>query len=143
MSATRRERDSFGGIEVPAERLWGAQTQRSLEHFSISRERLPEDLVLALVAVKAAAARVNGELGLLPADKAGAIVAAAEEVLAGRHAQEFPLSVWQTGSGTQSNMNVNEVLANRASELLGGERGEAHKIDRNHPNDAAHLHLLC
>ena len=136
MSATRRERDSFGGIEVPAERLWGAQTQRSLEHFSISRERLPEDLVLALVAVKAAAARVNGELGLLPADKAGAIVAAAEEVLAGRHAQEFPLSVWQTGSGTQSNMNVNEVLANRASELLGGERGEARAV---HANDEVNL----
>ena len=90
MSATRRERDSFGGIEVPADRLWGAQTQRSLEHFSISNERLPEDLVLALVAVKAAAARVNGELGLLPADKAGAIAAAAEEVLAGRHAPSMP-----------------------------------------------------
>ena len=136
MSATRTERDSFGAIEVPAERLWGAQTQRSLEHFDISTERMPEEIVLALATVKAACARVNRELGLLPEDKARAIAAAAEEVLRGRHQQEFPLSVWQTGSGTQSNMNMNEVLANRASELLGGERGENRRV---HPNDEVNL----
>ncbi len=136
MSATRTEHDSFGTIEVPADRLWGAQTQRSLEHFAISTERMPEEIVLALATVKAACARVNRELGLLSGDKAAAIVAAAEEVLGGRHAQEFPLSVWQTGSGTQTNMNMNEVLANRASELLGGERGEKRHV---HPNDDVNL----
>ncbi|MCK9381445.1 MAG: class II fumarate hydratase [Sulfuritalea sp.] len=136
MSATRTERDSFGSIEVPADRLWGAQTQRSLQHFDISTERMPQEIVLALATVKAACARVNRELGLLPGDKATAIVAAAEEVLAGRHPQEFPLSVWQTGSGTQSNMNLNEVLANRAAELLGGERGERRSV---HPNDDVNL----
>ena len=120
MNASRMEHDSFGSIEVPADRLWGAQTQRSLEHFDISSERMPEEIILALATVKSACARVNHDLGLLPADKATAIVTAAEEVLFGRHDQEFPLSVWQTGSGTQSNMNMNEVLANRASELLGG-----------------------
>jgi fumarate hydratase, class II len=132
MSATRIERDSFGAIGVSADRLWGAQTQRSLEHFDISSERMPKEIMLALALVKSACARVNGDLGLLPEDKAGAIVAAADEVLFGHHDQEFPLSVWQTGSGTQSNMNMNEVLANRASELLGGERGEKRLI---HPND--------
>ena len=100
MSATRTERDSFGDIEVPADRLWGAQTQRSLEHFDISTERMPEEIILALATVKSACAGVNRELGLLPADMATAIIAAAEEVLFGRHEQEFPLSVWQTGSGT-------------------------------------------
>jgi fumarate hydratase class II len=136
MSATRTEHDSFGPIEVPAERLWGAQTQRSLEFFDISCERMPEEIVLALTTVKAACARVNCELGLLPGDKAAAIATAAEEVLFGRHDQEFPLSVWQTGSGTQSNMNMNEVLANRASELLGGERGAKRRV---HPNDEVNL----
>ena len=136
MSATRTEVDSFGPIEVPVDRLWGAQTQRSLEHFDISSERMPEEIVLALATVKAACARVNRDLGLLPADKAQAIVTAAEEVLFGRHDGEFPLSVWQTGSGTQSNMNMNEVLANRASELLGGERGKARRV---HPNDEVNL----
>jgi fumarate hydratase class II len=134
--ATRQERDSFGPIEVPAERLWGAQTQRSLEHFRISSERMPEEIVLALAEVKRACAVVNRELGLLPADKAQAIAHAADEILAGQHAQEFPLSVWQTGSGTQSNMNLNEVLANRASELLGGERGMKRMV---HPNDEVNL----
>ena len=133
---TRRERDSFGIIEVPAERLWGAQTQRSLQHFAISTERLPTELVHALAAVKQAAATVNGELGLLPATKAVAIASAASEVQAGSHPDEFPLSVWQTGSGTQSNMNVNEVLANRASELLGGERGLSRLV---HANDEVNL----
>jgi len=133
---TRTERDSFGNIEVPADKLWGAQTQRSLEHFHISAEKMPEEIVLALTTVKRACALVNCDLGLLDAHKAAAIVQAAEEVLAGQHPQEFALSVWQTGSGTQSNMNVNEVLANRASEILGGARGMARKI---HPNDEVNL----
>jgi fumarate hydratase class II len=132
--ATRIERDTFGPIEVPAERLWGAQTQRSLRFFAVSTEKMPPELVLALVRVKRAAALVNRDLGELEAGKSGALVAACDEVLAGRHDGEFPLSVWQTGSGTQTNMNVNEVLANRASELLGGERGSARLV---HPNDDA------
>jgi len=129
---TRNERDSFGPIAVPADRLWGAQTQRSLEHFHISTERMPVELVAALALVKRAAALVNRELDLIDDSKAEAIVAAADEVLAGKHPDEFPLSVWQTGSGTQSNMNMNEVLANRASELLGGGRGMKRLV---HPND--------
>ncbi|MBX7098774.1 MAG: class II fumarate hydratase [Myxococcaceae bacterium] len=132
MTNARIEKDTFGPIEVPADRLWGAQTQRSLHHFHISTETMPRALLDALVLTKKAAARVNLELKTLAADKAKAIEAAADEALAGKHVQEFPLSVWQTGSGTQSNMNVNEVLANRASELMGGERGEGRKV---HPND--------
>ncbi|MCY1019840.1 class II fumarate hydratase [Pyxidicoccus sp. MSG2] len=128
----RIEKDTFGPIEVPAEHLWGAQTQRSLQNFAISTERMPPALIRALVLVKKAAALVNMENGSLPREKGDAIVKAADEVLAGRHDGEFPLSIWQTGSGTQTNMNANEVLANRASELLGGERGEARKV---HPND--------
>ncbi len=128
----RTEKDTFGPIEVPNDRLWGAQTQRSLHHFSISTERMPLELVKALVLVKKAAAQVNSEMGGLDEKKSQAIQAAADEVLQGKHDEEFPLFVWQTGSGTQSNMNVNEVLANRASEILGGERGEARKV---HPND--------
>jgi len=134
--ATRTEHDSFGPIEVPAARLWGAQTQRSLAFFAISSEAMPQEIVQALARVKQACAGVNRDLGLLPADPALAIITAAQEVLAGRHAQEFPLSVWQTGSGTQSNMNMNEVLANRASELLGGARGPGRLV---HPNDAVNL----
>ena len=133
---TRKERDSFGYIEVPVERLWGAQTQRSLMHFHISSERMPEEIILALAEVKRACVVVNRDLGLLGIAKANAIVQAAEEVSASRHEHEFPLSVWQTGSGTQSNMNMNEVLANRASELLGGVRGEGRLI---HPNDEVNL----
>jgi fumarate hydratase, class II len=129
---TRMERDTFGPIEVPAERLWGAQTQRSLTHFKISGEQMPLPLVYALALVKKACALVNVELGVLDGKKGQAIVAAADEVLAGEHDVEFPLVVWQTGSGTQTNMNMNEVLANRASELLGGERGEKRLV---HPND--------
>ncbi len=136
MTATRTEVDTFGPIEVPAERLWGAQTQRSLQHFSISTERLPPELIVALAEVKRACAVVNRDLGLLPADKAGALIAAAEEVISGLHAEEFPLSVWQTGSGTQSNMNMNEVLANRACELLGAGRGQTRLV---HPNDHVNL----
>ncbi|MCE3603102.1 class II fumarate hydratase [Massilia sp. P8910] len=133
---TRIEKDSFGPIAVPAARLWGAQTQRSLEHFAISSERMAPELVAALAQVKRAAAAVNRSLGLLPADKADAIVKAADEVLDGRHPDEFPLVVWQTGSGTQSNMNMNEVLANRASELVGGVRGEGRLL---HPNDHVNM----
>ncbi|MFN3986860.1 MAG: class II fumarate hydratase [Rhodocyclaceae bacterium] len=129
---TRTEHDTFGAINVPAARLWGAQTQRSLINFAISGERQSPELIHALVQVKRAAARVNHALGLLPADKTNAVVAAADEVIAGQHTEEFPLVVWQTGSGTQTNMNVNEVLANRASELLGGTRGPARLV---HPND--------
>ena len=132
----RQERDTFGAIDVPAERLWGAQTQRSLHHFHISTERMPTELIMALAMVKRAAATVNRDLKLLAADKANAIIAAADEVLAGKHPGEFPLSVWQTGSGTQTNMNMNEVLANRASEFLGGERGMARRV---HPNDDVNL----
>ncbi|MBI3182418.1 MAG: class II fumarate hydratase [Myxococcales bacterium] len=132
MGNVRIEKDTFGPIEVPAERLWGAQTQRSLQNFSISTEKMPPALVHALVLVKKAAARVNLENGTLEPRKAEAIIRAADEALSGKHDAEFPLSVWQTGSGTQTNMNVNEVLANRASELLGGERGEGRKV---HPND--------
>ncbi len=132
MANVRIERDTFGNIEVPADRLWGAQTQRSLQNFKISGERMPRELVRALAQVKRAAAQVNADLGVLAKDKAAAIIAAADEVIAGKHDDEFPLVVWQTGSGTQSNMNMNEVLANRGSELMGGERGEARKL---HPND--------
>lgn len=133
---TRTEHDSFGPIEVPATQLWGAQTQRSLEHFRISSERMPPQLIHALASVKRAAACVNRDLGLLAADKAQAIVQAADEVLAGQHPDAFPLAVWQTGSGTQTNMNMNEVLANRASELLGGKRGQSRLL---HPNDDVNL----
>lgn len=136
MSATRTEHDSSGAIEVPAERLWGAQTQRSLVYFDISCERMPEEIILALAEVKRACALVNCELGLLPEDKASAIIEAAQEVISGRHQQDFPLSVWQTGSGTHTNMNMNEVLANRASELLGGVRGPDRQV---HPNDDVNL----
>ncbi|MCD6041624.1 MAG: fumC [Burkholderiales bacterium] len=136
MSGTRLEKDSFGTIEVPADRLWGAQTERSRRFFRISSERMPLPVVYALALVKKAAARANLELNLLDKQKAGAIERAADEVLAGRHDAEFPLVVWQTGSGTQSNMNVNEVLANRASELLGGERGQKRSV---HPNDDVNL----
>ena len=129
---TRTERDTFGPIDVPAHRLWGAQTQRSLEHFDISGERQPMEIIVALAQVKRAAAVVNMRLGQLDGDVGRAIVEAADEVIAGLHADEFPLVVWQTGSGTQTNMNVNEVLANRASERLGGPRGESRRV---HPND--------
>lgn len=132
----RLERDSFGLISVPAAHLWGAQTQRSLEHFAIGDDRMPPEMIHALVLVKRAAAQVNSALGEVPAPIATAIVQAADEVRAGQWPEEFPLSVWQTGSGTQTNMNVNEVLANRASELLGGPRGEGRLV---HAND----HVNC
>ncbi len=136
MSDTRQEGDSFGLIAVPAERLWGAQTQRSLDYFAISSELMPEEMILALAMVKSACARVNGDLGLLPAQTAAAIIEAAGEVQTGLHRQEFPLSLWQTGSGTQSHMNMNEVLANRASELLGAGRGAGRCV---HVHDEVNL----
>jgi len=128
----REEHDTMGMVKVPATVLWGAQTQRSLQNFKISSERMPHPLLHALALVKRAAASVNRDLGLLEANKAIAIIQAADEVIAGCHEAEFPLVVWQTGSGTQTNMNMNEVLANRASELMGGGRGVECKI---HPND--------
>ncbi|MFN7094703.1 MAG: class II fumarate hydratase [Burkholderiales bacterium] len=129
---TRLEYDSFGAIAVPSDKLWGAQTQRSLEHFKISNEKMPLELIKALVLVKKAAALTNQRLGLLDSLKAQAIIQAATEIITGNHDNQFPLAVWQTGSGTQTNMNVNEVLANRASEILGGKRGEKRLV---HPND--------
>lgn len=128
----REEHDTMGTVLVPATVLWGAQTQRSLQNFRISSERMPLTLLHALALVKRAAASVNRDLDLLEAHSAIAIIQAADEVIAGCHEAEFPLVVWQTGSGTQTNMNMNEVLANRASELLGGGRGVECKI---HPND--------
>jgi fumarate hydratase class II len=133
---TRRERDSMGEIEVPAERYWGAQTQRSLEHFRIGGERMPIPLIRALALEKKAAAQVNMAQGDLEPRLGRAIVAAADEVIAGTHDDEFPLVVWQTGSGTQTNMNMNEVLANRANELLGAARGVKAPV---HPNDHVNL----
>ena len=130
--ATRTETDSFGPIEVPADHYWGAQTERSLHHFRIGDGRMPGGLVRALVLVKKAAAQANEALGELDPHLAGAIVAAADDVLAGGWEAEFPLVVWQTGSGTQSNMNVNEVLAARANEVLAGTRGGKAPV---HPND--------
>ena len=132
MTTTRTERDTMGTIEVPADRYWGAQTQRSLEHFKIGGDRFPRPVIRALGVLKKACALVNRELGLLPEDKARAIVAAADEVIEGRLDDHFPLSVWQTGSGTQTNMNANEVIANRAIELLGGRLGSQKPV---HPND--------
>jgi fumarate hydratase class II len=129
---TRTEKDTMGPVEVPADRLWGAQTQRSLQNFEISGERMPPQLIRSLGIVKKAAALVNMDLGVLDKKIGQAAVLAADEVIAGKHADEFPLVVWQTGSGTQTNMNMNEVLANRASEILGGPRGQERLV---HPND--------
>ncbi len=128
----RKEQDSMGMVKVPSTSLWGAQTQRSLQNFKISNERMPFALIHALALVKRVSAMVNHDLGLLNTASANAIIKAADEVIDGLHKTEFPLVVWQTGSGTQTNMNMNEVLANRASEILGGKRGATRKI---HPND--------
>jgi fumarate hydratase class II len=136
MANERIERDSFGEIAVPAEHYWGAQTQRSVQNFRIGTERMPIELIRALALVKKTAAQVNQELGLLEPRLAEAIATAADEVVAGRLDGEFPLVVWQTGSGTQSNMNVNEVIANRANELLGAGRGAKQPV---HPNDHVNL----
>jgi fumarate hydratase class II len=136
MAKTRTESDTFGPIEVPAEAYWGAQTQRSRENFRIGDERMPLPLIRALGLVKRAAAEVNLSLGILDAKRAKAIIAAAQEVIDGKLDGEFPLVVWQTGSGTQTNMNLNEVIANRANELLGGKRGEKSLV---HPNDHVNM----
>jgi fumarate hydratase, class II len=135
-TGTRREFDSMGEVEVPAGRYWGAQTQRALQHFTIGRDRMPVEVCRAYGLVKKAAALVNRELGRLPPWKADAIVCAAEEVIAGKLDEHFPLHVWQTGSGTQTNMNVNEVLSNRAIQLLGGEPGSQHPVG---PNDDVNM----
>jgi fumarate hydratase class II len=136
MAKTRSESDSFGPIEVPADRYWGAQTQRSLENFRIGTERIPLPVIHALALIKRAAAEVNHKLGLLDARRTRAIVKAAQEVIDGAFDDHFPLVVWQTGSGTQTNMNVNEVIANRANELLGGKRGAKAPV---HPNDHVNM----
>lgn len=129
---TRVETDTMGSIEVPADRYWGAQTQRSLEHFRIGADRFPRELIRAFGLLKKACALVNRDLGLLREEQARAIVQAADEVIAGTLDDHFPLVVWQTGSGTQTNMNANEVIANRAIELLGGQLGSKKPV---HPND--------
>ena len=136
MAATRTETDSFGPLEVPAERYWGAQTQRSIQNFPIGWEKQPAELVRALGVIKQAAADVNMASGDLDPALGKAIAAAAAEVAAGKWDAEFPLVVWQTGSGTQSNMNANEVISNRAIEMLGGEIGSKKPV---HPNDHVNM----
>ncbi|MDU3092359.1 MAG: lyase family protein, partial [Bradyrhizobium sp.] len=133
---TRTETDSLGPIEVAADRYWGAQTERSRQNFRIGNDRMPMGLVRALALVKRAAAQTNRELGLLEPRTAEAIISAAQEVIDGKLDDHFPLVVWQTGSGTQTNMNLNEVIANRASELLGGQLGTKKPV---HPNDHVNM----
>src|ERR1700690_3201103 len=134
--STRTETDSFGPIEVPPDRYWGAQTERSRQNFRIGQDRMPIDIVNALGIVKLAAAQTNRELGLLDQRRARAIIRAAQEVIDGQLDDQFPLVVWQTGSGTQTNMNLNEVIANRANELLGGKLGAKQPV---HPNDHVNM----
>ena len=136
MTNTRSETDTFGAIDVPADRYWGAQTQRSIENFRVGTETMPLPLVHALGLVKRAAAETNLSLGILDAERAGKIVEAAQEVIDGRLDDNFPLVVWQTGSGTQSNMNANEVISNRAIELMGGQMGSKKPV---HPNDHVNM----
>jgi len=133
---TRTETDSMGAIEVPADRYWGAQTERSLHHFNIGDDRMPREMIRAVGILKKAAAQVNLELGKLPPEKAGLIIQAADEVIEGKLDSHFPLRVWQTGSGTQTNMNANEVISNRAIELAGGVMGSKTPI---HPNDDVNM----
>jgi fumarate hydratase class II len=135
-ASTRTETDSFGPIEVPADRYWGAQTERSRHNFRIGQDRMPMAIIRALGLVKLAAAQTNRELGLIDERRARAIVRAAREVIDGKLDDHFPLVVWQTGSGTQTNMNLNEVIANRASELLGGKLGAKTPV---HPNDHVNM----
>jgi fumarate hydratase class II len=135
-AATRTETDSFGPIEVPADRYWGAQTERSRQNFRIGHDRMPMPIIRALGIVKLAAAETNRELGLLDQRRSRAIVRAAREVIDGKLDDQFPLVVWQTGSGTQTNMNLNEVIANRANELLGGKLGAKQPV---HPNDHVNM----
>ncbi len=134
--STRTETDSFGPIEVPADRYWGAQTERSRRNFRIGHDRMPMEIIHALGIVKLAAAETNRELGLLDQRRARAIIRAAREVIDGKLDDQFPLVVWQTGSGTQTNMNLNEVIANRANELLGGKLGAKQPV---HPNDHVNM----
>src|SRR5579872_6594710 len=134
--AVRIESDSMGAIEVPTNVYWGAQTARSLVHFNIGRDTMPPELIRAFGILKKAAAIVNQELGKLPPEKARLIVQAADEVIAGKLDDQFPLRIWQTGSGTQTNMNANEVIANRAIELAGGVLGSKNPI---HPNDDVNM----
>jgi fumarate hydratase class II len=136
MAKSRTETDTFGPIEVAADRYWGAQTQRSLQNFRIGEERMPQPLIRAMALVKRASAEVNESLGILDRKRARAIAAAAQEVIDGKLDGHFPLVVWQTGSGTQTNMNLNEVIANRANEMLGGRRGEKSPV---HPNDHVNM----
>jgi fumarate hydratase, class II len=133
---TRTETDSLGAVEVPAHRYWGAQTQRSLHHFSIGDDRMPKAVIRGMALLKKAAALTNQDLGKLSAEEAKLIIQAADEIIDGKHDDEFPLYVWQTGSGTQTNMNVNEVIANRAIELAGGDRGSKAPF---HPNDHVNM----
>src|SRR5436190_17553466 len=134
--STRSESDSFGPIDVPADRYWGAQTERSRQNFRIGQDRMPIAIVHALGIVKLASAETNRELGLIDQRRAGAIIRAAREVIDGKHDDHFPLVVWQTGSGTQTNMNLNEVIANRANQLLGGKLGAKQPV---HPNDHVNM----
>src|SRR5436853_7902465 len=133
---TRIETDTMGLIDVPADRYWGAQTQRSLHHFNIGDDRMPREMIRALGILKKAAALVNEDLGKLPHDKAQLIVQACDEVIEGRLDYHFPLRIWQTGSGTQTNMNANEVISNRAIEIAGGVMGSKKPI---HPNDDVNM----
>src|SRR3954452_2909314 len=132
----RTESESMGSIEVPSDKYWGAQTQRSLLHFDIGKDIMPAELIRAFGILKKAAALVNQDLGKLPADKAKLIGQAADEVIAGKLGEHFPLRIWQTGSGTQTNMNVNEVISNRAIEIAGGVLGSKKPI---HPNDDVNM----
>lgn len=136
MTVTRTETDSMGSIEVPADRYWGAQTQRSLKYFAIGDDVMPREMIRAIGILKKAAAAVNRDLGELPAEKAELILEAANEVIAGQLDDHFPLRIWQTGSGTQTNMNVNEVISNRAIELVGGVLGSKDPV---HPNDHVNM----
>src|SRR5215217_5206267 len=133
---TRIETDTMGAIEVPADRYWGAQTQRSLHHFNIGGDRMPREMIRALGILKKAAALVNEELGKLSPDKARLIVQACDEVIEGKLDEHFPLRIWQTGSGTQTNMNTNEVISNRAIEMAGGVMGSKKPV---HPNDHVNM----
>ena len=132
----RTESDSMGKIEVPSNVYWGAQTQRSLHHFNIGQDTMPPELIRAFGILKKACALVNQDLGKLPAEKAKLITQAADEVISGKLNDQFPLRIWQTGSGTQTNMNVNEVISNRAIELAGGQLGSKKPI---HPNDDVNM----
>ncbi len=135
-SSFRTESDSMGEIPVPADKYWGAQTERSLLHFNIGDDKMPREMIRALGILKKAAAQVNEDLGKLPAEKSKLIEQAADEVIEGKLDQHFPLRIWQTGSGTQTNMNANEVISNRAIELAGGVMGSKKPI---HPNDDVNM----